>query len=264
MEDKILILELAKALKEKRSLVLVFIGPDGSSIRCAIKDGDILYVESLYGSGKTEIDRLIRWKKGKVIEKPLKLEDEKKKTEFIDPNPIIAILEKFGNKEELLSLFKKEFLKLLRNLVNELETNSQTLLELLNSNNSKNIYYIQNKGFLFLNDKKIEGFLNNVGKFLNDFYSNENLIISKLYLESWEYDLMKLPFFKQPEIEGKISKLLMEKILNDMDGLFFILERDKIIVLKNQSNKKIYKTSPDISILDILEIKEDPSVLVYT
>ncbi|MEO0152841.1 MAG: hypothetical protein ABIL24_03955 [candidate division WOR-3 bacterium] len=264
MEDKVFILELAKALKEKRNVVFIFIGPDGSSIRCAIKDGNILYIESLYGTGKSEIERLIKWKKGKVIERPLKTEDENKKGELIDPNPIIALLEKVEEKEDLKSEFKREFLKLLKYLVNDLETYSQTLKELQNFNKSTNIYYIQNKGFLFLKDDKVEGFLNNIGKFLSEFFSSENLIISKLSIEGWEYELMKLPFYKEPEIEGKISISLINRFLNDVNGLFYISEKSKMILLKNQNNLKIYKTSPEISILDNLELKEDPSVLIYT
>ncbi len=265
MEDKIFILELAKALKEKRSLVFVFIGPDGTSIRCAVDNGNILYVEGLYGSGRTEIERLVRWKKGKVIERALKDEDKAKKGEFIDPNPIIALLDKVEEKKDLRSEFKKELLKLLKYLTIDLETSSQTLNELINSNRSKNIYYIENKGFLFLNNDKLEGFLNNLGKFLSDFYSNENLITTKLSVEEWEYEILRLPFYNEPEIEGKIAIKLLSNLLKDIDGLFFILDNStKIIVLKSENNLKIYTTSPQLGFLDELNLKNEPLVLIYT
>ena len=48
MEDKIFIIELAKALKDKKDVVFISIGPDGTSIRCAkVKLKDLL-------SGKKE------------------------------------------------------------------------------------------------------------------------------------------------------------------------------------------------------------------
>ncbi len=265
MEDKIFILELAKALKEKRSLVFIFIGPDGTSIRCAVDNGNILYIEGLYGTGRSEIERLVKWKKGKVIERALKDEDKAKMSEFIDPNPIIALLDKVEEKKDLKREFQKELLKLLKYLIIDLETSSQTLNELINSNNSKNIYYIESKGFLFLNNDKVEGFLNNLGKFLNDFHSNENLIITRLSVDTWEYEILKLPFYNEPEIEGKIAISLLNKFLKDIDGLFFILDNStKVIALKSENNLKIYTTSPQIGFLDELNLKDEPLVLVYT
>jgi len=264
MEEKIFIIELAKALKEKRSLVFIFVGPDGTSIKCAIENGNILYIEGLYGSGKSEIERLIKWKKGRIIERVLKEEDKNKRGEYIDPNPIINLLEKFEEKHDLMSEFQKEYVKLLKYLNNELETFSETLENLINSNKGKNVYYIQNKGFLFLNNNKFEGFVNLIGKFLNEFYTNENLIISKLSIENWQYEILKLPFYKEPEIEGQISISLLNKFLNELNGIFFILEERKIIILRNNENMRIYKTSFDVSVLDKLELKQDPFVLIWT
>lgn len=265
MEDKVFIVELAKALKEKRSLVFVFIGPDGTSIRCAVDDGNILYIEGLYGTGKSEIERIVKWKKGKVIERPLRDEDRLKKAEFIDPNPIISVLEKFEDKKDLRSEFQKEILKLLKYLIIDLEKCSFALNELLNSNSSKSIYYIEGKGFLFLSRNKVEGFLNNLGKFINDFYSNENLIISKLSIEEWEYEVLKLPFYNEPEIEGKVANSLLNGLLRDIFGLFFISQNSmRIIVLKGQNNMKIYTTSPNIEILDGLNLNQEPYVLIYS
>lgn len=264
MEEKFFIIELAKALKEKKDVVFIFIGPDGTSIKCAVENGNILYIEGLYGSGKSEIERIIKWKKGKIIEKPLKDEDKNKKGEFIDPNPIISILEKFEDKRDLFSEFIIEYLKLLKTFINEFEMSSMNFLELLNSNKSKNIYYIQNKGFLFLKDNEVEGFLNTIGKFMKNFYTNEIVIFSKLVIENWQYDLLKLPFEKQPEIEGQISSNLLIKFLSEINGLFFICEDNKkIIVMKDKENKKIYKTSSEIAILENLEIKLSPFVLIW-
>ncbi len=264
MEEKIFIIELAKALRDKKDVVFIFIGPDGTSIRCAVESGNILYIEGLYGSGKSEIERLIKWKKGKIIQRPLKEEDRNKKSEFIDPNPIISVLEKIEEKRDLMNEFLKEYLKLLKALVNELEMSSINFLELINSNKSKSIYYIQNKGFLFLRDSEVEGFLNTIGKFLKNFHTNEIVIFSKLIIEDWQYDLLKLPFEKQPEIEGQISPNLLVKFLNDINGLFFICEDNKkIIVIKKGENKRIYKTSSEIAILENLEIKSSPFVLIW-
>ncbi|MFZ8846067.1 MAG: hypothetical protein ACO2O6_02560 [Candidatus Hydrothermia bacterium] len=133
MEEKIFIIELAKALKDKKDVVFIFIGPDGTSIRCAVENGNILYIEGLYGSGKSEIERLIKWKKGKIIQRPLKEEDRNKKSEFIDPNPIISVLEKIEEKRDLMDEFLKEYLKLLKALVNELEMSFINFLELIDS-----------------------------------------------------------------------------------------------------------------------------------
>jgi hypothetical protein len=48
VEEKIFIIELAKALKDKKDVVFIFIGPDGTSIRCdKVKLKDLL-------SGKKE------------------------------------------------------------------------------------------------------------------------------------------------------------------------------------------------------------------
>lgn len=267
MEEKIFIIELAKALKERRDLVFIFIGPDGTSIRCAVENGNILYIEGLYGSGRSEIERIIKWRKGKIIERPLRDEDRNKKIEFIDPKPIISILEKLEKTEEkkdLMDDFLKEYLKLLKALVNELDMSSTSFLELINSNRTKSIYYIQSKGFLFLKNNEVEGFLNTIGKFLKSFYTNEIIIFSKLTIEDWQYDLLKLPFEKSPEIEGQISPNLLTKFLNELDGLFFICEDNKkIIVIKKGENKRIYKTSSDISILENLEIKSLPLALIW-
>jgi len=264
LEEKIFIIELAKALKEKKDVVFIFIGPDGTSIRCAVENGNILYIEGLYGSGKSEIERIIKWKKGKIIERPLKDEDRNKKSEFIDPNPIISVLEKIEEKRDLMNEFIKEYLKLLKTLVNEFDISYINFLELINSNRGKSIYYIQNKGFLFLRDNEVEGFLNTIGKFLKSFHTNEIIISSKLIIEDWQYDLLKLPFEKPPEIEGQISPNLLTKFLNELDGLLFICEDNKkIIVIKKEENKRIYKTSSEIAILENLEIKSFLFVLIW-
>jgi hypothetical protein len=106
--------------------------------------------------------------------------------------------------------------------------------------------------------------LNTIGKFLKNFHTNEIVIFSKLIIEDWQYDLLKLPFEKQPEIEGQISPNLLVKFLNDINGLFFICEDNKkIIVIKKGENKRIYKTTPQIGVLENLEVKSFPFVLIW-
>ncbi len=96
--------------------------------------------------------------------------------------------------------------------------------------------------------------MNTIGKFLKNFHTNEIVIFSKLIIEDWQYDLLKLPFEKQPEIEGQISPNLLVKFLKD---------NKKIIVIKKGENKRIYKTSSEISILENLEVKSFPFVLIW-
>ncbi|MCS7245217.1 MAG: hypothetical protein N2504_03605 [candidate division WOR-3 bacterium] len=265
MEERLLIVELAKALKNKKNQVFIFIGPDGTSIKCAVEDGNILYIEGLYGSGKSELERLMKWKKGKIIERPLKDEDRKKKGEYIDPKPIISILSKIEQKVDILKEFQREFIKLLLYFSNEIDVFQENLENMKKINKGKNLYYMKDIGFLFLNNNLVEGFVNNLGNFLKDFYSNQDIIFYRLSVNEEEYDILKLPIYKEPEIEGRVNLDFLSRLLKKLDGLFYISEKDtlRIIILKRKFTK-IYRTSPEVSILEKLEIIKDPLVLVYT
>lgn len=265
MEERLFIVELAKALRDKKNQVFIFIGPDGTTIKCAVEDGNIIYIEGLYGSGKSELERLIKWKRGKVIERPLKDEDRKKKGEYIDPNPIISILSKISQKEDILKEFRGELVKLLLYFSNEMDVFEGSLENMKKINKGKNVYYMKNIGFLFLNNTQVEGFINNLGNFLKDFHSNQNIIFYKLSINEEEYDILKLPIYKEPEIEGKVSIDFLSNLLKNFDGLIYISEKSGLrnIILKGKFTK-IFKTFSKVSLIEKLEITKDPFVLVYT
>ncbi len=63
--------EIQKAINSKWTGRLIFMGPDGGVVRVAFIDGKIKEVDSTWGVGAKELERIKKWKEGNVIAKDL-------------------------------------------------------------------------------------------------------------------------------------------------------------------------------------------------
>ncbi len=63
--------EIQKAINSKWTGRLIFIGPEGGVVRVAFIDGRIKEVDSTWGVGSKELEKIKKWKEGNVIAKEL-------------------------------------------------------------------------------------------------------------------------------------------------------------------------------------------------
>jgi ribosomal protein L40E len=63
--------EIQKAINSKWTGRLIFIGPEGGVVRVAFIDGRIKEVDSTWGVGAKELEKIKKWKEGNVIAKDL-------------------------------------------------------------------------------------------------------------------------------------------------------------------------------------------------
>ena len=63
--------EIQKAINSKWTGRLIFIGPEGGVVRVAFIDGRIKEVDSTWGVGAKELEKIKKWKEGNVIAKEL-------------------------------------------------------------------------------------------------------------------------------------------------------------------------------------------------
>ncbi len=212
---------------------MVFVGPDGGIVRVALKKGNIVSIDGLFGEGRSELDRLLHWKYGKVLEKELESSYQKRDI-LIERSKLLPLLDRILEK---LVIIRDEFLytyiAFLKKLTDPKEGRLMYMHELLKGIQGKRILYAMNKGILFINNRKVEAFLSEDSKIYENIFIPDRILYVPVSIPENAYELLKMPLFAEPELEGTIEWEVFMNIFSTLhNAVGFIDGRLNLLIVK--------------------------------
>ncbi|MEO0144855.1 MAG: hypothetical protein ABIL45_07990 [candidate division WOR-3 bacterium] len=226
--QKILPVELAKAILNKETGLFIFLNEENEAIRIILRNGEIIKIDGLYGEDETELGRLFLWGTGNVIKRKIPKEYEnyipKKKYHV---NGFLKILIESAKKERkvkeveisLNELIFLAFSNYLDREENFLYYDKQDwigiskLIQKLSKTIKNSIIYIPNKYIIFF-EEKVNFIITRNGYVNFEKLEEENMFEPfdyKLFILSpQEYDILTIPFTKEPDFKGNVNNVSFE------------------------------------------------------
>lgn len=243
--QKILPIELAKAILNKESGLFVFLSENNESIRIVLRNGEIVEVYGLYGEGEAEIGRLFLWGTGNVIKKELPKEYKdyvpKKKYQL---NGFLKILVESSKKETKKEKIELSMYELVFNVYSDYMESERdfihypkeewlgvsSLIKKISKFIANSLIYIPRKYIIFIHNNEIDFAVSKEGYVKFEKIDEENLFEQFEYkvviVTPEEYEIATLPFTKRPDYEGDFNNVNLDDY--------------KLGVIYNQENAVLY------------------------